>query len=74
MDDDRISDMIPEGYTPLDIAFSVKCLDVDGNVTLINGSSETLTAWEKVGMLTSALDDARDEMRIPAWSDDSEDD
>lgn len=72
MNDDRISDLVPEGYTPLDIAFSIKCLDDDGNVTLVNGFSETLNAWERIGMLQSALDDARDAMRV--WEHDVEDD
>lgn len=74
MNDDKISDLVPEGYTPLEITYAVKCLDPEGHVDLFIGSTETLNPWERVGMLTAALDDARDDMRAPVYIDEVDED
>lgn len=55
----RIADLLPEGYTALGFAVSIKALDRDANVCLLNRHTEELAPWEAAGMLLSALDDVR---------------
>ena len=52
-------DDLPEGFTALEIVYSVKCLDEDGSVSLVNGASDGLNTWEALGMVISAADDLR---------------
>jgi hypothetical protein len=59
----RLADLLPEGYVPLDFAVSIKALDEEGDVVIINGRSEGLSAWEALGMLTCATDDIRARMQ-----------
>jgi hypothetical protein len=51
---------VPASYTPLDATALVKCLDDDGNLTLVVRSTETLQSWELVGILQCGLDLSRD--------------
>jgi len=59
----RISELLPEGYVPLDYVVAVEALNEEGEVVLITCSSPSLTPWKHAGMLTSALDDVRDSLR-----------
>lgn len=54
---------MPDGWTPLDAFVVLKCLDEDGNVALLTRSTESLRAWDAVGLLTAALDVERAELR-----------
>lgn len=58
-----LSDLLPDGAVLLGFAASVKFLDSNGEVTLVNVRSEDISAWEAVGMLTSGLDDFRARMQ-----------
>jgi hypothetical protein len=42
---------------------SLKALDEEGDVVIVNGRSDDLTAWEALGMLVSATDDLRARMQ-----------
>lgn len=53
---------IPENYTLLEWVGSFKCLDTEGDVVLVNVASETLTAWERLGMAQSLYMDAKERM------------
>lgn len=57
--DIKMSDIVPEGAMVLDFVVSVKALDADGTVIIINGRSPGLSQWEAIGMFTVALDDLR---------------
>lgn len=54
---------LPDGYTPLEVVYTVKCLDEDGALALVNGASDGLNTWEAMGMATSLADDLRDALR-----------
>lgn len=41
----------PEGYVPLEAVVIMKCLDEDGDVTLMSTASPGLTSWEALGMV-----------------------
>lgn len=64
---------LPETYTPLDAMVVLKCLDEEGDVVLVTRSSDDLKIWDRVGMLTVALDLARTECRESFVSDADED-
>lgn len=57
---------LPEGYVLLSYTAAIKALDADGEVVLINTSSDDLTAWEALGMLIYAADALRDSLRAEA--------
>jgi hypothetical protein len=59
----RIADLLPAGHIPIGFAVSIKALDEAGELCLVNTRSQEITAWEAVGMLTSAADDVRAAMR-----------
>lgn len=50
---------IPEGWTVLEWAATIKCLDDEGQMRLVNTITPGLNTWEAVGMMTSLLDDTR---------------
>jgi hypothetical protein len=54
---------LPEGYTLLEWAASLKCLNADGEVALLNVTSENLTPWESLGMCHSLFLDAQSRMQ-----------
>jgi hypothetical protein len=54
---------LPDGYTPLEIAAVLKCLDEHGEVTLCVRTSNGIMAWEVVGMLIAASDMARADLQ-----------
>lgn len=60
---DRISDLLPDGCISLGFVASIKALSPDGSVSLYHCRSLDLNNWEAAGMLVSALDDQRDELR-----------
>lgn len=60
---DNPLDSLPEGTTALEWVISVKCLDEDAEVCLYSTRSDGLTAWEALGMATSAADDLREALR-----------
>lgn len=61
--DDSLYSILPEGYIPVGFVASIKALDTDGDVCLVNAKSPEVSRWEAVGMLTSLMDDMRDELR-----------
>lgn len=65
-----IYDLLPEGYVAIDFALSVKALDENGDVCLLNSRSTGLSSWEALGMLISAADDLRATLREPAGEED----
>lgn len=67
---------IPTGWTVLEAVAAVKCLDEDGEVALLLRSTDGLRVWDRVGLLTVALDTAREDAKasfVPA-DDDNDDD
>lgn len=58
-DEFRLADVLPDGYIALGFAVSVKALDDEGDIVIVNTRSDDLTAWEALGMLTAATDDLR---------------
>jgi hypothetical protein len=66
----RLADLLPDGYVPIDFAVSIKALDEEGDVVIINGRSQGLAAWEALGMLTCATDDLRATMQRREGDDD----
>ena len=68
---------LPEGYVPLEAAVVLKCLDEDGDTVLLTRTTSTLALWDRIGMLTCALDTDRETMRNgfePDLSDEDEED
>lgn len=63
MSDNNITDLLPEGYITLGYAVSIKALDENGDVCLINYRTEDLNTWEALGMHISAADDIRQRMQ-----------
>jgi hypothetical protein len=53
---------LPDGYTLLDWAASLKCLNADGDVVLLSATSENLTTWEALGMCNALYLDAQTRM------------
>lgn len=47
---------LPANYVALGVVVMVKCLDDDGDLTLIQRVSTDLSAWEAVGMAVSSAD------------------
>lgn len=60
---DRLNDLLPEGYIPLGFIVSIKALNADGEVVLVQRTSDGLNAWEAAGMAMSLSDDLRDCLR-----------
>lgn len=56
------SDM-PEGWTPLEAVVVLECLDEQGTRRIYHCSTETLTEWTMVGMLTGVLDSSREDLK-----------
>jgi hypothetical protein len=50
---------LPRGYTPLECVSIVKCLDREGEPTILIRSTEGIMAWEAVGMLITGSDSGR---------------
>lgn len=44
---------------PLEAVLLIKALDADGNLTLIERTTQGITAWEMVGMATTFADGVR---------------
>lgn len=57
---------LEDGAVPIGFAGSVKFLDPEGSVQIINVRAE-VPSWEAVGMVTSCLDDFRAKMQ---WTSD----
>ncbi|MFE3202232.1 hypothetical protein [Embleya sp. NPDC059237] len=62
-DESRLTDLLPEGCVLLEYAVSIKALDEDGDVMLLNYRTPGLAAWEALGMFTSATDTLRARMQ-----------
>lgn len=56
-------DPVPDGWTALEGVAVVKCLDENGVLRLAVQASDGLTTWEAAGMLLTALDGQREELR-----------
>jgi hypothetical protein len=65
---------IPAGWTVLDWAATIKCLDDEGCMRLVNTITPGLSSWEAVGMMTSLLDDTRQVLSGAFIGDDGDDD
>lgn len=65
---------LPDTYTPLEASVVVKCLDDEGDVVLVTRNTESLKIWDRVGMLTVALDMARKDATGAFVADDDEED
>jgi len=63
-----------EGYIPLEAICIVKALDADGDMTLVIRHAGAINDWERIGMLTAALDIAKDQTKMSWSSDDDEED
>jgi hypothetical protein len=50
-----------DGYIPLEAICIVKALDDDGDPTLVIRHAGNLNNWERVGMLSAALDIAKEQ-------------
>ncbi len=66
-------DPLGDGYIPLEAICIVKALDEDGDPTLVIRHAGNLNDWERVGMLSSALDIAK-EQTAASWRSDQGDD
>jgi hypothetical protein len=58
-----VADAVPEGYVVLEVVVSMRALDGDGEVCLLNHRSGGLTPWDALGMLITAADDQRTAMQ-----------
>lgn len=45
---------LQEGYVPLEAVAIIKCLDQNGQPTLVMETTDSLSSWEALGMLTAA--------------------
>ncbi len=50
---------LPEGFTPLEALISIKGLDADGNVMLVERITDGIASWEALGMATTMADSLR---------------
>ncbi|OPC84222.1 hypothetical protein B4N89_27775 [Embleya scabrispora] len=64
-DESRLADLLPDGCVLLEYAVSIKALDEDGDIVLLNYRTPGLAAWEALGMLTCAADTLR--ARMQEW-------
>lgn len=62
-------------HIPLEAVVLIKCLDEDGEPTIEIRSTDGLNSWDRIGMLTVALDVTR-EQAASCWrpTDDDDDD
>jgi hypothetical protein len=67
------ADALDPGFIPLEATVVLKCLDGEGDVVLVTRSTDGLKAWDRVGLLSAALDLDREETRRAFSSDDGED-
>lgn len=65
---------LPDGYTPLEAVCVVKALDEDGSVALLVRSTDSLNAWESLGMLDVAADTTRAGLTASSEDEGEEDD
>jgi hypothetical protein len=56
----EIADM-PENYIATEAVVILKCMDDAGEVFLLLRNSDTLRSWDRIGLLTCALDLARED-------------
>lgn len=61
-----------DGYIPLEAIAIVKALDGDGDPTLVIRHARNLNDWERVGMLSTALDVAKEQ--TASWRPDAKED
>lgn len=64
---------LDEATIPLEVIALVKGLDVDGDPCITVRFTEGLNAWDRVGILTIALDRAREDA-CSAWVGDEDED
>jgi hypothetical protein len=55
----EMAQQVPEEFQVLEAVTSMKCIDHNGSVCLLNIKSDALNTWEAIGMLVSAQDDLR---------------
>jgi hypothetical protein len=65
IENDRITDMLPEGYMSLGFVATVKSMRPDGEVVFRHVTQGGLNTMELIGMVTSLQDDLRDDLRTP---------
>lgn len=66
----ELAGQVPDEFTVLEAVTSMKCIDHEGNVCLLNIKSDALNTWEAIGMLVSAQDDLRAVLQTPCYEDD----
>lgn len=59
----QLTEVVPDGCVLLEYVVSMKALDSDGDVVIVNYRSPGLTSWEALGMLTCLSDDIRARMQ-----------
>lgn len=64
---------LPEGCIPLEAVVLIRCLDEDGDPTIEIRSTDGLASWDRIGMLTVALDVTR-ESAAACWRPADDDD
>jgi hypothetical protein len=52
-------DQLPEGWTPLEVVVTIKCLDEEGEVKMEHFASSGLNTWEAWGMSQWTADTLR---------------
>lgn len=61
----RLCDFLPEGATASGFVVVFEALDAEGELYLHVRSSEGVPPWKAVGMMTTATDQMRDDLRTP---------
>lgn len=64
---------LPDSHIPLEAIVIIKVLDDDGEPTLVIRQAGAITDWERIGMLSAALDIVK-EQTADTWRRDLEDD
>lgn len=54
---------LPEGWTPLEVVITVKCLNEEGKVAMDHFASHSLNSWEAWAMSQWTADTLRDGLR-----------
>lgn len=63
---------LPDGWTPLEVVVTVKCLDEEGKVQMTHRASSGLNSWEGWAMSQWTADTLRDGLRNGVDEDDDD--
>lgn len=64
---------LPDGYIPLEAVVIIKTLNDAGESSLVIRHAGEITDWERMGMLTAALDVVK-EQTVASWAGQDDDD